>query len=735
MRFNLSVLDIPILIIVLILGFSVYFSNKNKQVNKYFLYFCYCIAFWSFSLFISDTINSQFFAYWGAQLAIVGPLLSGPIFYIFSIYFPDDKVKPGFWGKFLCFLPAIIALLFTPTKFNIESVTMRDWGTEAVSGLLYVVLFIIMLSFFGSGIYNLLKKYKKEVGLTRLQILYVTLGISISTFLAITTNLVLVSLGISKYSILGPLAFLGFIFLTAYAILRYRLMDVRVIIRRSAVFTAIVLLITTIYAVLAFILSLIFTDIFGVSSLILNGVVMAILVALGFEPLKKWLSEATDSFLFKAEYKPQEVLSEVSERLSSTLDLQTLNQFVVDKTHAVFKCTRVSLFDLDRVDMQYKEAARSGEEGKNSLSQIDKNLFSTVFNYFHTLNLEKEIIVREEIRKTNEQLRNKVLDQLVAEMDKYEVNLIVPIYVKDELISILFYGDKKSGDVYSNEDIRMLQIIASQSGVAMQNARLYQEQKNFAVKLTEEVDKATKELKAANAQLKKLDVAKSEFISIASHQLRTPLTVIKGYLSMIQQKDFGEVPEKIQDPLEKVTKSTARIIGLVEDLLNVSRIESGRMKYDFEMVDPNALATEVFEELEQHAKNKGLKFSYIKPTVKVPELKLDRNKVREVFMNLMDNAIKYTEKGFVTVALEKLDDHVRFSVTDSGRGLAADEIPQLFQKFSRAKGVQLMHTEGTGLGLYIAKKIMLKHHAKIWVESPGAGKGSSFIIEFKVSKE
>ncbi|MCX6745261.1 MAG: GAF domain-containing sensor histidine kinase [Candidatus Parcubacteria bacterium] len=512
-------------------------------------------------------------------------------------------------------------------------------------------------------------------------------------------------------------------------------MDIRVIIKRSAVFTTIVLFITAIYAILAFILSLVFTDIFGVSSLILNGIVMAILVALGFEPLKKWLSEATDSFLFKAEYKPQEVLAEFSDRLSSTLDLDTLTQFITQKSLDVYKCTKVSLFLLDKKDNQYKEVSMAGMETKNTLNKIEPELFTKVFGYLHNQKIEKDIIVREEVRKNNEQLKNKVLEMLLAEMDKYEINLIVPMYSKNELIGIIFLGDKKSGDVYSGEDLRVLEIIAAQSAVAMENAQLFEEQKHFTEHLKIEVAKATKELKSANIQLKKLDEAKSEFISIASHQLRTPLTVIKGYLSMIQQKDFGEVPEKLANPLDRVFKSTLRIIGLVEDLLNVSRLESGRMKYDFEMVDITALATEVFEELEQHAKNKGLNFTFVKPLKKIPELKVDRNKVREVFMNLMDNSIKYTEKGFVTVKLEKMDGNVRFGVSDSGRGIAPDEMPQLFQKFSRAKGVQLVHTEGTGLGLYIAKKILQKHHAKIWAESEGAGKGSSFIIEFKVSKE
>ncbi|MCX6743559.1 MAG: GAF domain-containing sensor histidine kinase [Candidatus Parcubacteria bacterium] len=327
------------------------------------------------------------------------------------------------------------------------------------------------------------------------------------------------------------------------------------------------------------------------------------------------------------------------------------------------------------------------------------------------------------------------MDLLIKQLDSREVNLIVPFYVKEELIGILFLGDKKSGDVYSQQDLNVLEIIAGQSAVSIQNAGLFEEQKHFAEHLKREVDKATKELQIANVQLRKLDKAKSEFISIASHQLRTPLTVIRGYISMIEQGDFGVVSQKVQEPLDRVYKSTMRIIGLVEDLLNISRIESGRLKYDFKPTDLPVLVADVYEELKQQAKNKSLQFEFIKPTKEIPQLVLDQGKIREVIMNLMDNSIKYTDAGFVRVKLERDDDHVIFSVSDSGRGLAADEIPLLFQKFSRAKGAQLMHTEGTGLGLYIAKNIIAKHGGKIWVESPGPGKGSTFYIRFRINNK
>jgi len=723
-----------IIIFFLTLGALVIRNNFYNKVNRNFSALVLITSLWMVFNFLENEIKDINLASFILKLDFAFAAIIVYFFIKFCFYFSRIEFNKNKLLEFIFLIPTVIIFIISFTSLILQKIYFNiDNTINYEIGPLYFLYGVYLFTYFILSFGLLIKRYGKAYGLEKMQLMYVILGLFISGLFAAVINVIvsrfITDINILRLGIYGMVFFVGF---TAYAILRYRLMDIRVIIRRSAVFTSLVLLITALYAVLAYFLSLIFTDIFGVSSLILNGIVMAILVALGFEPLKQWLSEVTDSFLFKAEYKPQEVLSEFSDRLSSTLDLGTLTQFITQKSLEVFKCARVSLFLLDKKDSLYKQAAVAGKESQYKIDRIDKALFARVFNYLHSQNQEKDIIVREEIRKNNEQLKNKVLDTLLAELDKYEVNLIVPVYSKDELIGIIFLGDKKSGDVYSDEDIRILEIIAAQSAVAMQNAQLFEEQKHFAAQLKIEVDKATKELKIANIQLRKLDRAKSEFISIASHQLRTPLTVIKGYLSMIDQKDFGQVPAKLANPLDRVYKSTLRIIGLVEDLLNVSRIESGRMKFDFEMVDVNDLVKEVFDELEQHAKNKGLTFSYLKPTKNIPAVKLDRNKVREVIMNLMDNAIKYTEHGSVIVGLEKLDDHVRFSVKDTGRGIAPDEMPLLFQKFSRAKGVQLVHTEGTGLGLYIAKKILQKHHAKIWAESAGAGKGSAFIIEFKV---
>lgn len=244
-------------------------------------------------------------------------------------------------------------------------------------------------------------------------------------------------------------------------------------------------------------------------------------------------------------------------------------------------------------------------------------------------------------------------------------------------------------------------------------------------KLKKEVHKATIELINANQKLVRLDQAKSEFISIASHQLRTPLTVIKGYVSMMLEGNFGELTDAGRVSLEKVYESNERLVLLVEGLLNVSRIESGRLQYDFETGDLGELTQRVFDQLKAAAARKDLTFTLKKP-VKLPALKFDKEKMYQVIANLIDNAIRYTKKGSITVSLSKNDDGVEFCVSDSGMGISADDLKGLFRKFTRNTGSSLVHTEGTGLGLYVAKEMIKAHGGRIWTESPGEGRGSKF---------
>jgi signal transduction histidine kinase len=249
----------------------------------------------------------------------------------------------------------------------------------------------------------------------------------------------------------------------------------------------------------------------------------------------------------------------------------------------------------------------------------------------------------------------------------------------------------------------------------------------------EEFQKLARKLSEANKKLKKLDQAKSEFISIASHQLRTPLSIIKGYLSMILEGDYGTLKELMVDPVHKVYISAERLINLVDNLLDISRIESGRLHYDFTTLQLADIAESVVHEFKIQAEKKGLDLKYKPPSETLPAVKADSMRIREIIINLVDNAMKYTSKGDISLSLKKEKDRIILCVADTGHGLDKEEKSIIFQKFSRGGGGNAMHVDGSGLGLFIAKKIIQDHGGDIWAESAGRGKGSKFCFSLPLA--
>lgn len=246
--------------------------------------------------------------------------------------------------------------------------------------------------------------------------------------------------------------------------------------------------------------------------------------------------------------------------------------------------------------------------------------------------------------------------------------------------------------------------------------------------------KLKEQLETANKELKRLDEAKTEFLSIASHQLRTPLTAIKGYLSMIEEGIYGKVSDKVKETLHKVDSSNERLIRLVNSLLDISRLEMGRMEFDFEKVDIEEMLENIVDEFHISARKKGLKLFFEHPKQKLPEIFIDALKIRQVFLNLVDNAIKYTFEGEIIIKAEPKKGGkggIRVSVSDTGMGIARKEKDGIFKIYRRGTGVRLF-PEGSGVGLYVAKKLIQSHGGKIWAESKGKGKGSIFYVELPI---
>jgi signal transduction histidine kinase len=247
-----------------------------------------------------------------------------------------------------------------------------------------------------------------------------------------------------------------------------------------------------------------------------------------------------------------------------------------------------------------------------------------------------------------------------------------------------------------------------------------------------ELSVANIKLAATYKSLEKVNKAKSEFISMASHQLRTPLSAVKGYISMLLEGSYGKVPPKIKEKMDNVFQSNERMIQLVNDLLNISRIELGKMELEKGKTSIEELIQSCYVEMKMTAERKGLNFIFEKPKFPLPEIMVDALKIRQVILNLIDNAIKYTKKGKVTISAEKDDSRILISVKDTGAGLTEKEQGVIFEGFTRGSAGITHFIEGTGLGLYIAKKYLELHRGKIWVESPGKEKGATFFVELPI---
>lgn len=251
------------------------------------------------------------------------------------------------------------------------------------------------------------------------------------------------------------------------------------------------------------------------------------------------------------------------------------------------------------------------------------------------------------------------------------------------------------------------------------------------VQQREQLEILSKQLEEANKQLKILDQARAEFITIASHQLRTPPATIKWYLSAVLAGDYGPLPAEIKEVVEKTNRTNSSLISLIDDMLNVSRIERGKMEFLFKETNPQKLAELTFEQLLPIAKEKHLELVFQPPAQPLPSLMADEEKLRQVMNNIIDNALKYTKQGRIEMKIFQDNNDVVFEVKDTGKGFETEEQEAIFGKYMRGKDAQ-NHSTGLGLGMYVAKAIIEQHHGKIWAQSPGANKGSTFAFSIPI---
>ncbi len=316
----------------------------------------------------------------------------------------------------------------------------------------------------------------------------------------------------------------------------------------------------------------------------------------------------------------------------------------------------------------------------------------------------------------------------------------VPLKAHNTVIGVL-YVSSRAPHQFHEQDRELLSALADQGAIAIENAKLYEDVRRHAEELEAKVEARTRELQEANKRLQsqqiQLEIAsghKSQFLASMSHELRTPLNAVLGYTELILDNIYGEVPANIRDILQRVQTSGRHLLGLINDVLDLSKIEAGKFTLSLQDYSLKEIVQAVAAAVEALAVEKKLALRVTVPP-DLPRGRGDERRIVQVLLNLVGNAIKFTEAGEVRVQATVSDGQFLVVVSDTGPGISEADQQKIFEEFQQVDSASTRQKGGTGLGLPIAKKIIELHGGRMWVEStPGKGSTFSFTLPVRVEQ-
>jgi len=417
-------------------------------------------------------------------------------------------------------------------------------------------------------------------------------------------------------------------------------------------------------------------------------------------PLGQRLEERIERVMFSRRRGCYETLLDLSKRMGAILDFGRLMETLVHGlvrgvplTHCV-----LMIYDAQRsAFVVYREDTTVGEGAGTIPIRVDSPIVQW-------LNQTGRVLVKEEV-KLNPAIA-AYFETAETELDAIRASLIVPLKIEAKLTGILLVGEKLSGDIFDDQELEVLAVLANQVAISLENARLYEELSN------------------SNAQLMQASRLKSQFLASMSHELRTPLNSIIGFSKVLLNRFDGELTERQETYIRSVHNSGAHLLQLINGILDFSRIEAGKLEMLPEEIDLHELIDECIESSMALARGKQLKLEKNVP-LELPPLSADRTKVKQILLNLLSNAIKFTAQGRVLVGVVAEPAAVRVSVADTGIGIRDDDLARLFEPFQQLDNPVTRSAGGTGLGLAISKKFVELHGGRIWAESR-ENQGSTF---------
>jgi len=704
---------------ILFLGFFVYIKQSRSPINRAYSRFSVFTFIWLFSYAISySTITEQHAFFWlkvGYTGIILIPVGFSHFVYAFLNLKSHKKILIFLYGISFLFIYSLYG-----TDYFVIGLYKYFWGYYPKVGFLhplYLGFLFLTVGYCDFLLFINWFKMRKESTLFKSKIQYVLSGFFIG-FLSCVDFVPNYNLEIYPFGWFTVI--LGYSFI-AYGILRYRLMDIYVYIKRTMAYSLAAGFLMGFFVMLVFAVTKYLSGLIGMTSFTIVAIA-AFIIALLFNPLRNRIQTIIDKTFYKKTYDYYSTLQKVSHELASTFNLKRIYGFIGDTISSALGLKNIyllSLFPDEKYRMVYLTTSEKKDEIKNEKAvNIDRESSVREYNIENRiqesegiingksemvklLKKSKDVVIREELPQIRE-IKQEVVDKVNTDLKPFKGEAVVPIFIDSKLEFMIVLGEKLSGDIFTSEDIKLLQTISDQTAIAVKNARLY-------------IDKLRSD------RLASIGMISATF----AHEIKNPLTSIKTFAQLLPERhsdtEFRENFSRI------VIDGVNRIDGLIKDLLDFS---SGKISVEMSTLNVTGLMDNIINEVVTQLQLKNKKISIEKDYENIEvNMSGDGKRLRQAFANIILNgcqAIPDTrDDGKIRVSINPVEENVGITIADNGDGIPLEDVLRIFEPFFSTK------TIGAGLGLAITKKIIEDHYGKIEVDSI-LKKGTTFRITLPV---
>lgn len=732
---NYSNMDIffllTIAIIIISLGILTLLNNPQKKENIFFFLVSLLAVCWVLSDYFSNVIDNVQISIFLNKMIFISTSLMMYMLYLFSTVYPTNRYKEHKCSNILMIILVLLSVFVSSSSYLVSSVEMHeDHSTINFGNGLYVYLIQFTLSLVLTGI-NFVISYRKAQGYERIRVQYLFLGILFSISGASITNLLLpVFAGDYDYSNLGPSFLIFFIAFTTTSMLKYRLFGVKfllTIVLRFALLTSIS--VAFVYCVM-WLLRVVGVDVYS-----FKAFSIVFLLCLFFSYLYYLLiNKLKGTFLEKFAYggvEPQKIANEYTRQISEELNIDKIATTITTLITTNFNVEKVGVFIASKSDNKIIYEKEIGYE----LNQFDKNEIKTLMEYEDIFS-DGKVIIRSEIGGTfgKDQDKNGFSNTIYSLMKDNGVNVMIPLSRKINISGFVVIGEKMDKIDFTVEELKFLESLILNTSVAISRALIYKDVEKFNETLQDKVDEQTQDLKNKVLELEEARRKERDMVDIMGHELRTPATIVKLNADLLEKYEtqVGEDRKSYEKYLSRIKNAINNEIDIINTLLSSAKLEGNRMVINNEEVELYSKVEECISSHKKDASNKGLKL-FNKLPKDIPNVYADKSRVLEILHNLVSNAIKYTEKGSISIEGSYNNSNVTIKVIDTGIGISQRDLDRLGEKFYRVnnytddKGTDIVRPGGTGLGLYVTFNLVKNMGGSVKVTSE-LGKGSEFIF-------